>query len=441
MQASDQEIDPRTEFVAMLRGYGRVPGVRLAAIAALIGAGVVLVAGLLCAAVLPDKSFAHIGPVGESDLVRETFAQAATTTLATVKVSVEGSRSIELRVAPLLFALFPLGGCALGSALVSRRTDPAMPSREQLAWGAATAVPFAILMVAFSLFAGTIDDQGIGLSPSEGSVFVLSLLWGAAGGLLGVAWDRRTELLASVDPRSPLGLALAAAREALIPLAASLVVLALVAVVIWGVQVVRDAAEARGERSTATALVDDVLFAGDLGVRYQSLGSGAELHLLNRGLLDALVAGAGTGSEGGGPSASEFLPIPLSTSNASDLIDAHGLKALTAGYRVFDYGDVLPAWAFAPLILVLMGLPALMAVYGGFAAARVNEAATPFHGAAWGATVGLTWAAVLAALNSLSQDAVFGQVGGDSLFVVVVLGGAALGALGGFAAAQSRRRG
>jgi hypothetical protein len=51
------------------------PGVFLAGLAALIGAGICLAAGLLLAIVLPDESLLAIG--GGSSLFEQTLAQAA----------------------------------------------------------------------------------------------------------------------------------------------------------------------------------------------------------------------------------------------------------------------------------------------------------------------------------------------------------------------------
>lgn len=424
------------DFLQLLRDYSQLPGVQFAALSALIGSAIVLAASFLLAIAIPSESFIDISGEDSSDLLRETLMYATTTTLASFELGFDGGE-LSIRIAPLLFVLFPIGGCALGANFMATRTA-GLPSSLRYAWGAGVSIPFALAMLVLSLLAGSLSDANGSLSPAEGSVLVLSLLWGAVGGIGGTAWALRGEA-PPFAADSPIDRSFATASAIFRPLAASLAILSLFAVLLWGVQIVRDASEAREDRSLATALVDDVLFAGDLGYRYQALGTGAELGLFNEDFAGAVLATTSIDDEGeSGGAVARFLPIPIAQSKSEKLIEEQGVDILGAEFRVFDYGNVLPAWAFAPILAVLLIVPAFFALYAGFAVSRANGAMTSLAGAAWGALVGPLWALALALLNSLTQDLGFGQVDGDSLFVLTLFVGSALGALGGVGAVQQR---
>ena len=426
-----------TEFVQLLRDYSQLPGVRLATLAAAAGAVITLAVGFLLAIAIPDESFAHLGSEESSDLWPETLFHAARTTLATLELNFDGG-SITLRSAPLLFAAVPVAGCALGSYVLSDQTRT-MPSRLRYAWAAAVGVPFGLLMLVISLLGGSISDGGGTFSPSEGSVLVLGVLWGALGGILGTVWVGRSEDDAPGAAVSPWAQALDVGRETLRPLVLSLLILTVVATALWVTQSVRDAADAREDRSLATALVDDLFFSADFGFRFQGLGEGAEFSLFNDDLLGAVLTSSDLGEEDSEGEAARFLPIPVSGSKVSGgLIEERGFDALDARFRIFDYGNALPAGVFAPLLLVLMVIPAFFALYAGFAVARTRAAARPLEGALWGALVGPAWAVVLALVNALTGDLNFGQVDGDNLFVITLFVGAALGAIGGLGATQQQ---
>ena len=56
------------------------------------------------------------------------------------------------------------------------------------------------------------------------------------------------------------------------------------------------------------------------------------------------------------------------------------------------------------------------------------RAGSPLLGAAWGALVGPVWAIALAILNALLQDTLFGHAQGESVFGIVLVFGALIGA-------------
>ena len=135
-------------------------------------------------------------------------------------------------------------------------------------------------------------------------------------------------------------------------------------------------------------------------------------------------------------------PAPTSESDEVDADDGH---------RIFAYRDALPAYLFVPGVIVLIALPLLLALYAGFAAAGAAGAiGSPSRSAAWGALVGPVWAILMVILDvlatkSLEQEALgrsqqlnlFGSADGGSTFLLFLLIGAVLGALGGLLAGSS----
>ena len=83
--------------------------------------------------------------------------------------------------------------------------------------------------------------------------------------------------------------------------------------------------------------------------------------------------------------------------------------------------------------------PLSAALFAGFTVARERAAASPALGAAWGALVGPVWAITLALLNALLQDTLFGHAQGESVFGIVLVLGALVGALGGYLAPATAR--
>jgi hypothetical protein len=171
----------------------------------------------------------------------------------------------------------------------------------------------------------------------------------------------------------------------------------------WVVQVGADVDNVRAGRSTATALVEEALFAGEHGVHLAALGAGAR--------FTADAPGA--------------LGLPFPVDQAADVPGRDG------GFRIFSYSDAMPAYVLLPAIVALMALLILAMLYAGFAAARAVAASTPINGAAWGAMTGPAWAIAMSILISLAGGLFHGDADGGSVFGVFLVFGALLGAGGG----------
>jgi predicted membrane protein len=91
------------------------------------------------------------------------------------------------------------------------------------------------------------------------------------------------------------------------------------------------------------------------------------------------------------------------------------------------------------MLVLLVGLPLCGALFAGFTVARERAATSPVVAAAWGALVGPVWATGLAIVNALLQDTLYGHAQGESVFGIVLVFGALVGALGGYLAAGPNR--
>jgi hypothetical protein len=160
------------------------------------------------------------------------------------------------------------------------------------------------------------------------------------------------------------------------------------------------------------ALVDTALFAVDHGVHTFELGSLAAFE--RRPLEPAALA----------------LPLP-----AEDPEEILGTSS--ESFRLFAYRDGVSTVVFLLMLVVLIGIPVAAGLYAGFLVASARNATVPLLGAAWGALVGPIWAIALALVNSLLQDTLFGHAQGESVFSVVLVFGALIGAAGGFLAARA----
>ena len=378
-----------------MRAWLATPLVAAAGMTALVAAATMLAVGFAAAIVSPEASL--IGATGyDSSLFEETARLTVATTLARF-----GSSDFTFLLLPLLFVAAPLGGAAYGALRNAPRTA-ALPPRQRLAAGAAAGLPLAPLMLVVAAFG---DQDGFGFS--TGSVILYSVLWGAIGGVAGVAIalgpDGRRALAASVPARIDRYLRLAWA--ALRPLALLLAVTGIVAVAAWTIQTARENTPDAGYRSMPTALVENLLYGGDLAISTAALGSLAQFEPLGEdGSLRA-------------------LPLPLRDLTA---FDGFGER-----WRIFAYGDNYPAYAFVFMLILLIGLPIALAAYGGFAVAVAAGAQTPAAAAGHGALVGVVWALALTLLRAI---AALQPIVGDSLFTSVLLGAAAAGALGGLLA-------
>src|SRR6185295_3151217 len=95
-----------------------------------------------------------------------------------------------------------------------------------------------------------------------------------------------------------------------------------------------------------------------------------------------------------------FLPLPVEKAHKLINVDR---KKQEATYRVFDYADAMPTWAFVLWIVIILPIPILLALYAGFSMARTAGARDPAQGALWGAGAGPIWAIAVVILNALAK--------------------------------------
>ncbi|WP_028065143.1 hypothetical protein [Solirubrobacter soli] len=384
------------------------PGIVAAGITAGVSAAVVLVAGALLALITPDNSI--LGAVGiDASFVTEAFRQAVGTQLTAMVeepgLLVSGTR----RIHPLLLLAIPLGTLIVMTRRQLYRTEGAT-TMARFGWAALAAVPFGLLMLAFALIGGDSDTTRI--STSAGGALALGLLWGALGGLIGAATVLGLEdVLERVPPgaRTALDAALAALR----PLAAVLIVCTALGLAGWMVQVARDAGGVRAGRPALTAAVEEAAYVGEHGIH-----------------LNALAAGARFTTDATGPLG---LPFPVA--------DANAVPSGDGGLRIFSYDRAIPTGVLVPAIVLLMGMVALAALYGGVSAARAVGATTRRRGALWGALTGPAWALAMAVLVVGAGGLLHGDADDASVFVIFLLGGALLGAAGGAIAGRGQPEG
>jgi len=159
------------------------------------------------------------------------------------------------------------------------------------------------------------------------------------------------------------------------------------------------------------AVGEQVVYAGDHAIAVLPLGAGASERLA------------------GAPA------LPIEPEDYFDLPDDPSASS-PSDYDLFDFSDTMPAFLFAPTLVVLIGIAALLALYAGFAVARRVGEGRADRAAAWGALVGPVWSVAMVLLATLARKDVVGNPSGDSVFIAFLLGGAVLGALGGLLAAQ-----
>jgi hypothetical protein len=405
--ASPQPVPPRAAaapasqlpsagaFAAQVRAWLATPLVATAALTALVAATVMAAVGFIAAIGSPEASY-----IGAAGLGSSLFDETVRLTVATMLARF-GSSGFHYSMLPLLFVAAPIGGAAYGALRNAHRTA-ALPPRQRIAAGALAGVPLAALMLVASAFA----DQGE-LGFTAGSVILYSIAWGGLGGAAGAAIaigpQDRHALVAAVPARADRYLRLA--WTALKPLGLLLAIAGVVAVAAWTVQTARGNTVDAGYRAMPTALVENVLYGGDLAIAVTALGSLAQFEPLAE---DA---------------SSRSLPLPL-----RDLTTFDGFGER---WRIFAYGDNYPAYAFVFMLILLIGLPLALAAYGGFSLAAAAMARTPGAAAAHGALIGVVWAIALSLLRAIAD---MQPIVGDSLFTSVLIGGAAAGAVGGLLA-------
>ncbi len=388
-----ERVAPGADELAARVAEGlKTPSVTAACIAAGAAALAVLVFGLIVAALFPTDSI--IGSIGlQGSFIEEGLRQAVGTLLIPF-----GDPGV--RVAPTLFALVPVTAMAAATAWQSSRTKGRTP-RARLLAGAAAAIPFALIMLLLALVSGDAE-------PQLGATLLAALFWGGLGGALG-AWlqvRKESAAISSAGVPTRVAEAIRVAAVALRPLALAFLATTAIGTTIWVVQTLRDPAPARGERSPALALAENSLYAVEHGVNFFALGT-----------LSAFDATNGQ------------VAIPVDS--REDVFDESDAGTI----RIFAYRDAISAPLYIPLLLILIAIPAGAALLAGFGVSRLRAAETPVQGALWGAIVGPLWAVVGALVSAIAaREAIFGAVSGGSLFGLLLLGGALLGALGGFLA-------
>lgn len=430
VQPRDQLGPAASDFAGVLARFLRSPGVLTATFAAAVGAGVQFAFGMLVAIVCtPTSSIigASLGYAEDGErasVVTRGCRQMLATLLIPFNVGSYGS----IRPVPALFVLVPLAAVAVVMARQARRLRE-LPVRERFLWGALTGIPFALLMMIPLLGSGYI-------APSLGWTVVASLVWGAIAGLAGTWWAIRRdapETLHGLLPPSARAVA-ASVRAVLGPLAILLAVTTVIGTGVWVVQTTRGVRGLREDRPTVGATVEHALYAVGHGIHYAELGSLTAFALPQSGQPGELA-----------------IPVTkvvklAGVAKPADLFTDDG-DPIDGTYRLFDYRRPLPIWAFLLLVVPLLAIPALMAVYGGFGLARLRDAPTPAQGVAWGALIGPAWALTMVVLSTLFASnpwlggELFGAPKGDSVLVTFLLGGAALGALGGLLATSGARAG
>jgi hypothetical protein len=423
--ATPQTGPAASDFVSLLTRFLRSPGVLTATLAAALGVGVTFAFGLLVAAIFSvdgsiiGATLGYVEDGGHASIVTRALRQTVATLLVPFHTNDYGS----FRPVPALFLLVPLAATTLATAREGHRLRHLGP-RERLVWGALTGVPFALLMMVPLLLAGY-------AAPSFGWTLVASLGWGGLAGVTGTWLAIRRdapETLAGLVPARVVPLA-ATARTVLAPLAVLLAITTLIGTGVWVVQTLRGVDTLReAGRSTATATFEDALYASAHGIHFAELGALTSFRL--------------------GPVPTPLgLALPVTkVARLAGTSDASSFSARGAAgsYRLLDYHRPLPAWAFVLLAAPLLLIPALLALYTGFALARERGASTPLHALGWGALVGPAWALAMVVLstlfasNPLAGTGLFGSPKGDSVLVTFLLGGALLGALGGLLSSMER---
>ncbi len=412
-----QHASSPAELAQSLRAQVRASaGLTAAGVAGALATVAVLLVALSIAAVFPDESL--IGLVGtKAGVVSETLRQAVGFLLVGF-TETDAFQPESVRLSPALLVLVPIAACA-GASYTQAGRMRGGSARRRLLWGGATAVPFAIAMLICALGAGSVEfSVAAKAEPSVGGSFLLALLWGGLGGAAGTWIAMRREgaapaLALPARARFALGLIGAALR----PLALAFLVATAIGTGAWLYETARDGNDARGdERATTLALLDNGVYAVEHGV-----------HAFALGLLAPFEIDSSDGAQ-----------VPLPSGDTSKLT---GEASSDQEIRLLDYRRQMSAAVFIPLLLVLIALPVAAALLAGFEVARRRGADTGPAGAAWGALVGPVWALTGVLAIALTQKELFGRPQGDAVFVTMLLGGAALGALGGLLAAQRRRTG
>lgn len=400
-------------------------------------AAVTVAAGFLVAVATTASSI--IGGV-DASVVDEAMLQACALVGATLSASggdadvAQGfGVSLDIQTMPVLGLAIPIGGMALAvRRLLPRSAELSLFQR--LGFALASALPFALLMIIPATI-GQAEDEGVTFTPDVGAVFGLSLLFGLIGAAIGAR-----ELLAQTAAQT-LERAVVLLRPLADAIRALLIALALASVVMTGlafVQTLRDAGDVRSDRSTVGAAIENSLYAVEHGVHGVELATFANFDLTDLARAGVLLSDEEAFEAEEEDAIGLFIALPVE--KADKLVNVDQEKA-EATYRIFDYENAMPSWAFILWVVILIPIPVLLALYAGFSMVRTAGAQGPAQAVLWGAAAGPVWAVAMVLLNVLTKGTdlitVFGRANGDSVFGWTLLVATVSGALGGLLATRS----
>lgn len=435
--AGEQSATGADDFAAALVSQLNTPAVAATLTAGAATAVATVAGGLLVAVVTTASSI--IGGV-DASVVDEAMLQACALVGASFSASggdadiaQELGVSFDIQTMPVVGLAIPIGAMALAvRRLLPRTVD--LPLFQRLGFALASVLPFALLMIIPATIAEA-EDDGVMFTPDVGAVFGLSLLFGVIGAAIG-ARELVSETVVQAIPRIAVLL-----RPVADALRALVIALALASVVMTGlvfVQTLRDAGDVRGDRSTVGAAVENSLYAVEHGVHGVQLPMFATFDLTDLARASALLADEEAFESDDDDSVGIFLALPVE--KVDELINIDRDKQ-EATYRIFDYENAMPSWAFILWVVILIPIPVLLALYAGFSMARTARAQGPAQAALWGAATGPVWAVALVLLNALIKGTdlftVFGHADGDSVFGWTLLVATVAGGLGGLLATRS----
>lgn len=399
-----------TELASQVLDQLKTPVVATALVGGVLAAAGIFGIGLIFGLLFSDQSL--LGLVDQNKgVIGAGFAQM----LNFLQVGYGGGVG---KLGPALFLLLPIAACALAAVAQAHRTQGLAP-QIRLLGGAAVGVVFGLLMLVPALAAGDLGGPESTIGPNVLSALVLGMLWGALGGLLGTYHVVGDELAPGFVRKAVPAVVVDVARTvyvALRPLAVVLVLMTLAATVTWTAETLLKSG-IRGGSSTVVATVDNAAYAVEHGLHWTELGGLAQFRLVDAGV-------------GGGADA---FPVPVG--------DTARIKFNDKGeYRVFGFSKALPLYSFAALVILLFAVMLALALYAGFAVARLRRPETQWLGGAWGALVGPIWALALVIANAFITKRLFGQANADSVFGGFLVAGIVVGAIGGFLSTGSQRR-
>lgn len=426
------------DFAAALLGQLSTPAAAATLTAGAATAVLTVAAGLLVAVATTGSSV--IGGLEETSVRDEALLQACALVGASFSTSggdadiAQGvGVSFDVQTMPVVGLAIPIGAMAVAvRRLLPGTADLSLFQR--LGFALASALPFALLMIVPAAIAEA-EDDGVTFTPDVGAVFGLSLLFGLVGAAIGARELVGQAVLQAIPRISVLLRPVADALRAL------LIAIALASVVMTGlvfVQTLRDAGDVVSDRSTAGAAVENSLYAVEHGVHGVELATFARFDLTDLARASALLAEEEAFQSDEDEAAGLYLALPVE--RADRLINIDRDKG-EATYRIFDYENAMPSWAFILWAVILIPIPVLLALYAGFSMARTAGAQGPAQAALWGALAGPVWALAVVLLNALVKGtdliSVFGHADGDSVFGWTLLVATAAGGLGGLLATRS----